>query len=76
MGRVFARARRGLLLAVALAVAAVLSGGTAAHAATAAASSTSCTFNLVTTQCQSADATVTVNSHYSGTSTCTFTWHV
>lgn len=70
-----------LLPAVALAVAAALSGGTAAHAATtaqvatAAASSTPCSFDPVTS-CQSTDAAVTVNSQFSGASACTFTWHV
>ena len=64
-----------LLLAAAFAVAAALSGGTAAHAATAAASSTPCSFDPATS-CQSTDATVTLNSHYSGTSTCTFTWQI
>lgn len=76
MGRFFVRARRVMLLAVALAVTAALSGGIAAHAANAASSSTSCTFNLATTSCQSTDATVTLESHYSGASACTFTWQV
>lgn len=75
MRKVFVRARRVLLLAAALAVAAALSGGTA-HAATTAASSTPCSFNPATSPCQSTDATVTLNSHYSGTSACTFTWHI
>ena len=76
MQRSFVRARRVLLLlAAVLAVAAALSGGTAAHAATAAASSTPCSFDPATS-CQSTDATVTLNNGYSGTSACTFTWHV
>lgn len=75
------RVRRVLLLAVALVVAAALSGGTEAYAATtagtatAAASSTPCSFNPATS-CQSTDATTTVNTHYSDASTCTFTWNV
>src|ERR1700756_3471586 len=75
MRRFFVRARRVPLLAVALAVAAALSGGTAAHAATAAASSTPCSFNPATS-CQSTDATVTVNTDFTGASACAFTWQV
>lgn len=75
MGRFFVRARSVMLLAVALAVAAGLSGGTEAHAATAAASSTPCSFNS-SGSCQSTDGTVTLNGHYSGASACTFTIHV
>jgi hypothetical protein len=75
MSRIFAGARRGLLAGAALAVAAALSGGTAAHATTAAASSTPCTFGAVAT-CQSTDATVTVDLSYSGASACTFSERV
>lgn len=75
MRRFFARARHVLLLAVALAVAAALSGGTAAHAATAEGSGTPCSLNPATS-CQSTDGTVALNIDYSDASACTFTWHV
>ncbi|MGH3252930.1 MAG: cutinase family protein [Trebonia sp.] len=64
-----------LLLAVTLAAAAALSSGTVAHAAPAATSSTPCSFNPVTS-CQSTNASVTLNSHYTGASACTFTWQI
>jgi hypothetical protein len=64
-----------LLLAVALAVAAAMCGGTAAHAASTAASSTPCSFNPATS-CQSTDGTVSLSTQYSGASACTFTWDV
>jgi hypothetical protein len=69
------RARLVLLLAVALVVAAALSGGTAAHAATAAVSSAPCSFNPATS-CQSTDGTIALNIKYSGASACTFDWYV
>ncbi len=74
MRRFFVRARRVLLLAVALAVAAALSGGTAAHAATAA-GSPPCSLNPATS-CQSTDGTVALSIDYSDASACTFAWHV
>lgn len=75
MQRIVIRARRGLLLAAALAVAAALAGGTA-HAATKAASSTPCSFDTGPTTCQSTDPTVTIAINYSNASGCTFAWHV
>jgi hypothetical protein len=80
MRRSFVRARRILLLAVALAVAAALSAGATAHAATAqpaavAASSAPCSFNPAAT-CQSTDGAITLSSHYTGAEACTFTWQV
>jgi hypothetical protein len=75
MRETFVKTRRVLLLVIALAVTAALSGGTAAHAATAAASSAPCTFGPATS-CQSTDATVTANIQYSDASACTFNWHV
>jgi hypothetical protein len=80
MRRFLVSAKRVPLLAAALAVAGVLSGGTAAYATTAApttadASSAPCTFDPATS-CESTDGTVALDAHYSDTSACTFTWHI
>lgn len=75
MRRLFARGRRGLLIAAAVAVAAGLSAGTATHATAATVSSTPCSFDPAST-CQSTDGTVTENFHFSNATTCTFALRV
>jgi Cutinase len=79
MRRFLIDAKRVPLLAAALAVAGALSGGTAAYATTtptaADASSAPCSFNPASS-CQSTDSTVALDTHYSGASACTFTWHI
>ena len=75
MGRFSVRIRRVMLLAAAFAVAAALSGVTAAHATTASGSGTPCSFGPATS-CQSTDGAVALNIDYTNASACTFTWHV
>jgi hypothetical protein len=81
MRRVFVKGRRVLLLGGALAVAAAVSGGTTAHAATTApaaskaVSGTPCSFNPVVL-CQSTNGIIALNITYTNASDCTFTWDV
>ena len=75
MRRVWTRAFGVLPLVIVVAVAAALSGGTQARAATAAVSSGECSFNP-TVICQSSDSSVALDVTYTGASSCSFTWHV
>lgn len=75
MRGIFVNAKRGLVLAAALAAAAAMADGTAAHAATVAASSAPCTLNPATS-CQSTNGTLALNIQYTTASACTFDWHV
>jgi hypothetical protein len=77
MRRFFIWARRFSPLVAVVVVAAALSGGAPARAATAApaASSAPCSLNPATS-CSSTDATVTISINTTATNACTFSWTV